>query len=96
LDTPGDKGAFLRKERLYSQQICKWRKEAEEGKLNGLSQKKRGRKKKLSDEQIKIQKLEKEKAALEKKLKKAEMIIEFQKKIADLMGDPIVNQEDEQ
>ncbi len=81
----GEIGEFLRKEGLYSAALSRWKKEYAEGKLKG-SEKKRGRKKKqVNPLKIKVKELEKEKEKLEKKLKRAEKIIEFQKKIAELM-----------
>ena len=42
---PGEVGALLRREGLYSSNLTKWRRQREAGGLDGLKPKKRGRKK---------------------------------------------------
>jgi len=70
----------LRREGIYSSNLAKWRRQAEEG----LIPKKRGPQK--PDASIRrIAELEKENAKLVHKLKQAELIIEVQKKVADLL-----------
>ena len=59
---------------------------AEEGALEGLRARKRGPKAKAVDPRVK--KLEQENARLVRKLKKAEAIIAFQKKVHRAPGDP--------
>ena len=89
LSDSGQIGKFLRKEGLYSSHITTWRRQREQGLLEGLSPKKRGRKKKevnpLAD---KVARLERENKRLQDKLRKAETIIDVQKKISELMGLP--------
>ena len=81
---PGEVGAMLRKEGLFSSQLAVWRKQRNAGALSGLS-KKRGRrptKSPLLDENKALrQKVE----ALQRQLKKAETIIEFQKKLSEIL-----------
>ena len=85
---PGQLGALLRREGLYHSSLGTWRQQRERGELEALRGKKRGRKssgkdKALVDENRKLsQKIER----MEKRLKKAEIIIDFQKKISELMG----------
>lgn len=82
----GEIGAYLRSEGLYYATVDNWRKQYEEGALQSLADNKRGRKKKENPELEKqIKQLQKEKQKLQKKLDQAELIIEFQKKIADLL-----------
>jgi len=77
---PGQIGALLRREGIYSSNLAKWKRQAEEG----LIPKKRGPQK--PDASIRrIAELEKENAKLVHKLKQAELIIEVQKKVADLL-----------
>jgi transposase-like protein len=77
---PGQIGALLRREGIYSSNLAKWRRQAEEG----LIPKKRGPQK--PDASIRrIAELEKENVKLVHKLKQAELIIEVQKKVADLL-----------
>ena len=87
---PGELGALLRKEGLYSSHLVTWRRQRE----HGLTAKKRGRKPTSSDPRVKT--LEREKAALatenrrlERRLQRAETIIAFQKKVAELLGIPL-------
>jgi len=84
---PGEIGALLRKEALYSSHLTTWRRQREEGTLQGLSPKKRGRKAKPIDPSAeRIAQLEKENLRLKQNLRKAEIIIEAQKKISELLG----------
>lgn len=75
---PGEKGAVLRREGLYSSTITSWRHQKAEGKLE--------RKSISVNSATRIYELEKENRELKKKLKHAEMIIEVQKKISELIG----------
>lgn len=83
----GAVGALLRREGLYSGQLAMWRKERERRELEALTPKKRGRKAKpvnlLSQ---RVHDLEKTNRQLEKKLKQAELVIDVQKKVSDLLG----------
>jgi transposase-like protein len=85
---PGAVGALLRREGLYSSHLTAWRKQMREHGVRGLAVKKRGPagKPKLSARELQ---LEREKRQLEKKLAKAELIIEFQKKVHELLGIPL-------
>ena len=86
---PGQMGALLRREGLYSSNLTTWRKQREEGLLNALSPKKRGRKEKAKNPLARrVAELERENARLQRKLKKAETIIEVQKKISEILGIP--------
>jgi len=82
---PGQIGALLRREGLYSSNLTTWRRQAEQGTLEALSPKKRGPKEKKTDPSVhRIAELEKEKQKLEHKLRQAELIIAAQKKIAEI------------
>lgn len=87
LTAPGQMGALLRREGLYSSNISAWRRQRDQGLLHALSPKKRGRKKKhknpLTD---KVAQLEKQNRWLQHKLKQAELIIEAQKKMSEILG----------
>lgn len=87
---PGELGALLRKEGLYSSHLVTWRRQ----RAHGLTPKKRGRKAMSTDPRVKT--LEREKAALatenrrlERRLQRAETIIAFQKKVHELLGIPL-------
>ena len=84
---PGEIGALLRREGLYSSHLSKWRQQRDEGVLAGLTPKKRGRKpRKVSAEARRVAELEREVARLRRKLAQAETIIEVQKKLSQLLG----------
>ena len=83
---PGEIGALLRREGLYSSHLSKWRQQREEGALAGLTPKKRGRKPRPVDPQARrVAELERENARLQRKLEQAETIIEVQKKLSRLL-----------
>ncbi len=83
---PGEIGALLRREGLYSSLLAKWRSQRAAGALAALSPKKRGRKPRRVDPQAKrVVQLERENARLREKLEKAEIIIEVQKKLSQLL-----------
>lgn len=80
-------GALLRREGLHSSHLTLWRKERERWDLEALAPKKRGRKgTPVNPLSPRVRELEKENRRLEKKLKQAELVIEVQKKISDLLG----------
>ena len=81
----GQTGALLRREGLYSSHLTTWRRQREQGVLEGLSPKKRGRKGKDELEKEVI-KLRREKERLQARLEQAEMIIDVQKKLSRLLG----------
>ena len=79
----GELGALLRREGLYSSHVVTWRRQRE----HGLRPKTRGRKKAAVDPRVK--KLEQENRRLTSQLQRAETIIAFQKKVAELLGIPL-------
>ena len=80
---PGELGALLRQEGLYSSHVVTWRRQRE----HGLTPKTRGRKRTALDPRVK--KLEQENRRLTSRLQRAETIIAFQKKVAELLGIPL-------
>ena len=89
---PGEVGALLRREGLYSSHLTAWRKQMREHGVQGLFVKRRGPAPKPKPSARELQ-LEREKRKLEKKLAKAELIIEFQKKVHALLGIPLKSHE---
>ena len=89
---PGEVGALLRREGLYSSNLVAWRRQLREHGVRGLARKKRGPEAREKPSAREIQ-LEREKKKLEKKLAKAELIIEFQKKVHGLLGIPLKSRE---
>lgn len=87
---PGQKNALLRREGLYSSNLNTWERQLAEGTLKALSPKQRGPKPQKNDPAIKrISELERENEKLRQKLKRAEVLIEFQKKISELLQIPM-------
>ncbi len=83
---PGQIGALLRREGLYSSNLNTWRRQKEKGLLAALSPKKRGRKEKEKNSLApRVAQLERENERLRNKLKQAEIIIDVQKKISQLL-----------
>jgi transposase len=90
---PGELGALLRREGLYSSHLTHWRRQRREG----LRSKKRGRKAKANAEQAKrLAELEKENERLRKRLRKVETLLDVQKKLSEVLGVPLrTNESDE-
>ena len=83
---PGEVGALLRREGLYSSHLTTWRQQRDRGALQGLAPAKRGRK---SDPQAaEIARLKRENEQLRAKLERAELIIDVQKKVSQMLGLP--------
>ena len=79
-------GALLRREGLYSSHLSTWRRQREEGTLQALSAKKRGRKSNFHPLAPENARLRAENARLLRRLEQAETIIEVQKKVSTLLG----------
>jgi len=87
---PGELGQLLRREGLYSSHLSAWRRQREEGTLQGLAPKKRGRKAKRKDPLVtRIEQLRRENERLAQRLRQAETIIEVQKKVSEMLGIPL-------
>jgi transposase len=86
---PGAIGALLRREGLYSSHLVAWRRQREASIQQGLEPKKRGPKSKRDPVGEENQKLQRENERLTEQLRKAELIIDVQKKVAALLGAPI-------
>jgi transposase-like protein len=80
----GEIGALLRREGLYSSHLTTWRRQCERGELEGLSPQKRGPK--ADPQAIELGKLKRENERLRERLRKAELIIEVQKKVSQILG----------
>ena len=86
----GDVGALLRRHGLYSSHLVAWRRQGKAGALAGLAPRQRGRQAPAPNPlAATVAKLEREKARLEQRLHQAETIIEFQKKVSELLGIPL-------
>lgn len=90
-------GALLRREGLYSSYLGQWRRQREAGELEALSPKKRGVKAaQLNPLKERNQELERELKRVQKKLKHAELVIEVQKKISEMLEIPLSPLENEE
>jgi len=82
--SPGELGALLRREGLYSSHLTTWRRQREAGQLAGLAPKQRGPK---PDPQADdLARLRRENERLQTRLLQAEAIIDAQKKLTQLFG----------
>jgi len=91
----GSLGALLRREGLYSSNLTTWRRQRDRGVLSALTPKKRGRKESVRDpHQTENEKLHKENERLTKLLRQAELIIDVQKKVSQLLGVPLATPEE--
>lgn len=78
----GQIGALLRREGLYSSSLTSWRRQV----AQGLIPKKRGPAAQKADPHVRrVAELERENEKLSHKLKQAELIIDVQKKVAELL-----------
>ena len=80
----GEIGALLRREGLYSSLISKWREQWDRGSLEGLGAHKRGPKVDL--QAVELARVKRENERLRKRLERAELIIDVQKKVAQMLG----------
>jgi len=80
---PGEKGAILRREGLYSSHIVDWRRSRDSGALAGPG---RPRGRPAADPRdAQIARLQKEKAKLEQELAKARFVVDVQSKLQALL-----------
>jgi transposase-like protein len=84
---PGQLGELLRREGLYASHLNTWRRQRDEGALQGLSSRRRGRKAKRKDAvALENERLRRENQRLAERLRQAETIIEVQKKVSEMLG----------
>jgi transposase len=91
----GGVGALLRREGLYSSLLTTWRREREAGVRQALAPQKRGPKSKRNPLQDEHDKLLRDHARLTEQLRKAEIVIDVQKKVGALLGWPIMTPDPE-
>jgi len=93
----GQRGELLRREGLYSSHLSTWRRQRDVGVLAGLTPKRRGRKSKaknpLADE---VAQLQRENQRLNEKLRQAELIIDVQKKVSEMLKIPLKSPDGEE
>ena len=84
---PGELGALLRREGLYSSNLTVWRKQRERREIEGLSQKKRGPlPKEKNPLAAKVATLERGNRRLRARSERAEGLVELQKKVSEILG----------
>jgi transposase len=86
---PGQVGAMLRREGLYSSSLTRWRRQYHSGALQAFKDEKRGRKCTRDARDEELERLRHENDRLGRKLAQAEAIIDIQKKVAAFLGNPI-------
>jgi transposase-like protein len=91
----GAQGAFLRREGLHWPTVNRWQKEGENAELVAFAPKTRGRKPTHDPAADENAKLRRKNAQLEERLRKAELIIDVQKKLAALLGVELPKPDDE-
>jgi transposase len=85
----GSQGALLRREGLYASSLNAWRRQRDCGITSAMASKKRGRKEPLRDPLlIENEKLRKQNEHLSSRLRQAEIIIDVQKKISNILEAP--------
>lgn len=86
---PGEIGAILRREGLYSSHLVDWRQRRAEGARAGLAPKPVGRPRKSDAaraEDQEVARLRREVAALTEKLRRAEIVMDAQKKLSEALN----------
>jgi transposase len=83
---PGEVGALLRREGLYSSHLTRWRQQLQTDQFERLQPRTRGRK--ADPQAAEIARLQRETQRLKSQLERAELIIEAQKKLCQLFNLP--------
>ena len=87
---PGLLGELLRREGLYSSHLATWRRQRDEGVLAGLTPKRRGRRAKAKNPLAgEVARLQRENQRLKEQLRQAELIIDVQKKVSEMLNIPL-------
>jgi transposase len=86
---PGEIGALMRREGIYSSSLSTWRRQRDAADLAALAPQKRGPKvDPHRAETLHIAQLTRERDSLKSRLDKALLVIDVQKKLAALLGNP--------
>ena len=93
---PGELGALLRREGLYSSHLAAWRQASARHELDGSSPKKRGPKPRAEHPDMKkYLALERELRQMRRRAERAEALVELQKKVAALLGNDLPPSDEE-
>jgi transposase-like protein len=92
---PGEIGALLRKEGLYSSHLVVWRRARDRGELAGLTPKKRGPPPRNRDDRDRvIAEQQREIKRLQNRSERAEALVDLQKKLATVLGLSVVENDE--
>lgn len=84
---PGEIGALLRREGLYSSHLTVWRRELVVGELSALAPKKRGPKGKQFDPQaVELAMVRRQLGVANARAERAELLVDIQKKLSLILG----------
>jgi transposase len=87
---PGEIGALMRREGVYSSSLSTWRQQLKAAELAALAPRRRGPKPAADRDQVlQIAQLTRDNDRLKSRLDKALFVIEVQKKVAALLGHPL-------
>ena len=86
---PGELGALLRREGLYSSHLAAWRAAQRRGDLTGPARRRGPPRSGAAPLTARIAQLERQLVAAVKRADRAEAIVEVQKKVAALLGSPL-------
>ena len=86
-----ERGALLRRQGIYTSHISKWRSQRNRGALAALTSQPRGPKPAPHDPLTdQVARLQRQNARLQAQLEQAAIVIDIQKKVAQLLGAPIL------
>ena len=84
---PGEIGALLRREGLWSSSLSRWRRQYRAGALKSMKQRKRGPRAPAGGAVARENKELKQRVTrLERRLRRAEKLLEIQKKVSEILG----------
>ena len=92
----GAQGAFLRREGVTWSHVHRWQKERDQAGLEALAPKKRGPKSTRDETTKELERLRRQNERLQAELRKAEIIIDVQKKLAALLCEELPVPPDEE
>jgi transposase len=93
----GELGALLRREGLYSSHLAAWRNARRDRGLDGLNPQRRGPKHRPpagTAKDKRVSQLEQQVRRLTARAERAEALVELQKKVAALLGNPLTDEDD--
>lgn len=94
---PGELGALLRREGLYSSNLAAWRGALRDRGQKGLQPQKRGPQQRPpagKKDRKRIEQLERENRRLTARAERAEALVSLQKKVAALLGKPLTDEDE--